>query len=270
MVNKEYEQPQGLKVQWASVEIYRDTESYDCDVVLNTIKKWCEDHKSQYVIMLHDKDIYSKDTFKNHILVGKKGDKKKPHYHCLVSLPYRRYLNDLSIAFGIEDRWIKKLKTERDFDNMIVYVTHLRNPEKQYYPPENWDTNIREYCEYIYNLSEEQMENDIGNPVHAFLHNVLRTIDHIVTYQFMYRWLEANDFTLMDIQKSWKILSDMLIEHNRQFEMVTINERLSDKCRALEDDKAKLMKNLDVVIEENMRLRGISEEEDKNIFDEEE
>lgn len=112
-------------IRYCSIELYKVSSSYDSKQILQNIKEYCISYSCSYVIVYHDKDVYTEDTFDNKKrLIGVKGQPKKPHYHILLLFPYPRPKSDVAQKIGIEERWILKLKKESDFDNMIWYCTH--------------------------------------------------------------------------------------------------------------------------------------------------
>lgn len=130
--DKKNDLPKSPTIQYCSIELYKVSDSYDSESVLQSIKKDALPDKSAYVIAYHDRDVFTENTFNSYKqLIGVKGEPKKPHYHILVRLPYRMYRCDLAQKLGIEERWILKLKKESDFDNMIWYLTHEKYEDIQ-------------------------------------------------------------------------------------------------------------------------------------------
>ena len=112
-------------IKYCSIELYEVSDSYDSKQVIQNIKTYCMENKTSYVIAYHDLDVFTENAFNSHHeLIAHEGDRKKPHYHILLSFPYRMYKSDIALKFGIDERWILKLKKESDFNNMIFYVTH--------------------------------------------------------------------------------------------------------------------------------------------------
>lgn len=131
-LEKKSNEPKSITLQYCSIELYQVSDSYDSEQVLQRIKTDCLPPKTAYVIALHDRDVYTEDTFNSYKeLIGTKGQKKASHYHILLKLPYRMYRCDIANKLGIEERWILKLKKEQDFDNMIWYVTHEKYEDIQ-------------------------------------------------------------------------------------------------------------------------------------------
>lgn len=123
---------QKTSVRYCSIELYSVSDSYDCEQVLQTIKEYCVSNGCSYVIAFHDRDIYTENNFDSRKrLIGVKGQPKKPHYHVLIMFPYSRPRSDVALAFGIDERWILKLRKESDFDNMIWYLTHEKYEDIQ-------------------------------------------------------------------------------------------------------------------------------------------
>ena len=207
---------QKTTIQYCSIELYSVSDSYDCESILLQIKKDSLQNKSAYVIAYHDQDIYSENTFDSYKrLVGVKGQPKKPHYHVLIRLPYRMERSDVALKYGINERWILKLKKEADFDRMIWYVSHEQYDTaiKHHYDYHSFDTNIFEYVEYIMNVNRNRISNNI-HIITKFLEFANDYDDRKISYQVMYKYLFDVGYTMHDIKDSYQQLKDILNEHN--------------------------------------------------------
>lgn len=227
---KEHNEQKTMKQ--CSVELYTVSESYDFGTVYQNIKTYCEKHKASYVAMLHDSDYYTENTFDSRKqLIGTKGQKKRDHYHVLVSFAYRVTLSDFALAIGIEDRWIKCLTHEYDFDNMIVYLTHIKyDPAvKHHYPVENFETNIFDYCRFIYDQTVEKMENEKNNPV-EYARKLLESVAHKMRMVDLVTAM-LEDYDLNVINKYYRILKDYVFEHNQTVDTASVSEILEDKIK---------------------------------------
>lgn len=242
MPTKEYTQNQKT-LKYCSVELYPDSDSYNFDKVYSNLKDYCSLHKVSYVSMYHDSDFYSENTFNSQKeLIGVKGQKKKNHYHVLLSFVNRVGLNDLSLALGIEDRWIKILKHDYDFDNMIVYLTHIKYDEsvKHHYSPTLFDSNISDYCTFIYDRAISELESNSNNPV-SYTMKLLQGLNHKTNVQQIIEVL-MYEFDINAINKYYRIIKDLIFEHNQGKDVEDKEQILKDKIKAetvrehLEDD----------------------------------
>lgn len=240
--NKEYTQEQKT-LKYCSIELYPDSKSYNFDKVYSNLKEYCNLHHTSYVSMFHDSDYYSENTFNSYKeLIGVKGEKKKSHYHVLLSFANRVGLNDIALAFGIEDRWIKILKHDYDFDNMIVYLTHIKYDEsvKHHYSPSLFDSNILDYCKFIYDHALKQLESESNNPVQYTMY-VLKGLSHKTRVTDIVSVL-LDTFDLNVINKYYRIIRDLVFEHNQNVDVEEKEEILTEKIKGaqvkekLEDD----------------------------------
>lgn len=261
--NKEYDKEQKT-MEYCSIEVYEVSESYDSEKVINNIKNYCASHNGRYAIMLHNKDYYSENTFdSNYRLIGRKGDKKANHYHCVISFKNRVYLNDIALKFGIEDRWIKILKHDYDFDNMIVYCTHVKYDPlvKEHYSPTLFDSNILDYCSYLYDhvvqMIESEDNNIIGYVIEFFGH-----IKKKCSYESVFGAILQGNYSVSDYNKYYRVIKDLLIEHNQLFDAKIQEEKTTDMIQMLQGQLADVQHNLDVVLNENKKLRGIGEDKE--------
>lgn len=271
--NKEYEAPKGLTIQYCALEIYETSDDYNGrsgeDILMN-IRDQATKHKFNYAIMKHDRDIFNENTFdKNRKLIGIKGNSKKVHWHVVIALPYRMPLSDVALWFGLPDRFITKLKTEKDFDNMLVYLTHIKYPEDQkaHYEPDQVITNIPEYFRYMYDLALKQIEDNQQNII-TFVIIYLSGIKHKVDFNKLIPDLQI-EYQINDILKYFRIIEKLVQEHNHKFDIDVQHEKSTDMIKVMQGQIADLQHNLDVVLNENMELRGIgcdSDKEERKVF----
>lgn len=265
---KNYDKEQKT-IKYCSIEVYEVSKDYDSKKVIDSIKSYCASHNCRYAIMLHNKDYYSEDTFdSDYRLIGRKGDKKANHYHCLISFKNRVGLNDIALAFGVEDRWIKILKHDYDFDNMIVYVTHVKYDPvvKAHYDPSLFDSNIQDYCSYLYDHIVSDLESEQNN-ICTYVVEYLGSLKKKCSYENLMLAIFQGGYGLNDYNKYYRVIKDLLIEHNQMFDSKVQEEKTTDMIQMLQGQLADVQKNLDVVLDENMKLRGIGEDKEERIFE---
>lgn len=256
-------------LKFCSIEIYEVSKDYDSKKVIESIKDYCASHNCKYAIMLHNNDFYTKDTFDSDFrLIGHKGDKKANHYHCLIAFKNRVGLNDIAIAFGVEDRWIKILKHDYDFDNMVVYLTHIKYDPlvKTHYSPTLFDSNIQDYCSYLYDQVVSDMESEQNN-ICTFVIAYLHTLEKKCTYESLIMAIFQGGYGLNEYNKYYRVIKDLLIEHNQNFDSEVNAEKTTDMIQMLQGQLADVQHNLDVVLDENMKLRGIGDEKKERLFE---
>lgn len=266
--DKDFDEPIGLTLQYCCLEIYENSNDYNGKTgqqIIDLIKKESIG-KYSFTIIFHDCDYYNENTFdKNRNLVGIKGKKKANHYHVVLGFRYRVKLSDISQKFGIADRFIKKLKKEIDYDNMLVYLTHIKYAEnvKHHYPINAIDSNIFDYNLYLYDkaLSEiEQNTNNIINEVYTILQTNkskrFKTSD-------MYQSITLKGYGINEFNKYYRIIRDMITEHNQDLgardDSKATRMMLHQTQRKLDD----ALQNVNVLATENMKLRGINVEDEK-------
>lgn len=261
---KEYDAPVGLTLQYCALEIYEESEDYGRSGQSIIDQIIANDKKCSYAIMKHDNDFFSENTFNyRKELIGTKGQKKKNHWHVIIGFPYRVSLSDVALWLNIPDRFITKLKGEKDFDNMLVYLTHIKYPEDQktHYPMDLLISNITEYVQFLYDRALKEIEENQTNIV-TYVIGYLIDVHHKIDYSKLITDLQIN-YQINDVLKYLRIIEKLVQEHNHRYDMVDENAGIKAKLQAVQNDCVELQKNCDVLAEDNMRLRGMDIDEKK-------
>lgn len=123
--------------------LYPDSESYDCEILLSTIRSKFID----WAYILHDKDT---DEY---------GDLKKPHIHW-VGRATPRCLSVVANFLGLPENDIEVVK---NFDNMVMYLIHLNDIDKFQYSPDDVETNLPNIGQLLRRQSEGQIVKDLAS-----------------------------------------------------------------------------------------------------------
>lgn len=123
--------------------LYPDSESYDCETLLSTIRSKFID----WAYILHDKD-----TDENGVL-------KKPHFHW-VGRATPRCLSVVANFLGLPENDIEVVK---NFDNMVMYLIHLNDIDKFQYSPDDVETNLPNIGQLLRRQSEGQIVKDLAS-----------------------------------------------------------------------------------------------------------
>jgi hypothetical protein len=123
--------------------LYPDSESYDCEILLSTIRSKFID----WAYILHDKDV------------DENGELKKPHIHW-VGRATPRCLSVVSNFLGLPENDIEVVK---NFDNMVMYLIHLNDIDKFQYSPDDVETNLPNIGQILRRLSEGQIVKDLAS-----------------------------------------------------------------------------------------------------------
>lgn len=123
--------------------LYPDSESYDCETLLSTIRSKFID----WAYILHDKD-----TDGNGVL-------KKPHIHW-VGRATPRCLSVVANFLGLPENDIEVVK---NFDNMVMYLIHLNDIDKFQYSPDDVETNLPNIAQLLRRQSEGQIVKDLAS-----------------------------------------------------------------------------------------------------------
>lgn len=123
--------------------LYPDSESYDCESLLSTIRSKFID----WAYILHDKDF------------NENGELKKPHIHW-VGRATPRCLSVVSNFLGLPENDIEVVK---NFDNMVMYLIHLNDIDKFQYSPDDVETNLPNIGQLLRRQSEGQIVKDLAS-----------------------------------------------------------------------------------------------------------
>lgn len=123
--------------------LYPDSESYDCETLLSTIRSKFTD----WAYILHDKDV------------DENGELKKPHIHW-VGRATPRCLSVVSNFLGLPENDIEVVK---NFDNMVMYLIHLNDIDKFQYSPDDVETNLPNIGQLLRRQSEGQIVKDLAS-----------------------------------------------------------------------------------------------------------
>lgn len=112
------------------IELYPDSESYNCNDLLKVVESFPE-----YAYILHDMDVKIET-----------GEMKKPHYHCVIRTN-PSLLSTIQNKFkGLSSQFIE---VSHEFKWCIRYLVHLDDSEKFQYPQENIHSNIVDLLLYL-------------------------------------------------------------------------------------------------------------------------
>lgn len=112
------------------IELYPDSESYNCDSLLKIVETFPE-----YAYILHDMDV-KQET----------GELKKPHYHCVVRTNPSLFSTILNKFPGLTSNFIE---VSHEFKWCLRYLLHLDDSEKFQYSADLIHHNIVDINLYL-------------------------------------------------------------------------------------------------------------------------
>lgn len=266
-----YSKPIGMTIKYCSLLLYEKSDSYGGRTgkdIIDEIVKLSEEMKFNYSYIYHDDDYFDEDTFdSNKHLIGVKGEKKDNHYHVVIGFRYRIVLSDFALKLHIEDRFIEKLKKEIDYDNMLVYLTHIRSPNKTVYGIGLVHSNIMEYNRYLYEKALEQLDQNKKNIINHCIDFIKSKKSKKIRYIDLYNYLIGMDIGINEYNKYYRIIKDLVIDHNQLIAIRDDNKAIRSRLKETQNLLTQAESNYRKSAEENMRLRGIDiEEEREGIF----
>lgn len=122
--------------------IYPDSESYDYQKVLETIKAKFK----EWAFCAHDSDV------------NDEGETKKLHIHW-VGRGDPRTLSAVAKFMGLAEH---DIEIGRNFKSLLQYLVHLNDPDKFQYSPDSVESNIPDIGKYLRNMSEGQIVKDLA------------------------------------------------------------------------------------------------------------
>lgn len=148
--------------------LYPDSESYDCETLLSTIRSKFID----WAYILHDKDV------------NENGELKKPHIHW-VGRATPRCLSVVSNFLGLPENDIEVVKS---FDNMVMYLIHLNDIDKFQYSPDDVETNLPNISQLLRRQSEGQIVKDLASAkMHKSWYDLVQYAVDINSYDILRR-----------------------------------------------------------------------------------
>lgn len=148
--------------------LYPDSESYDCETLLSTIRSKFID----WAYIQHDKDV------------NENGELKKPHIHW-VGRATPRCLSVVSNFLGLPENDIEVVK---NFDNMVMYLIHLNDIDKFQYSPDDVETNLPNISQLLRRKSEGQIVKDLASAkMHKSWYDLVQYAVDIDSYDILRR-----------------------------------------------------------------------------------
>lgn len=133
-----------------------------------------------FAYILHDRDIFLKDVYdKDHKLIHKAGDKKKPHYHVLFYFPNPRSLDKIK-----EELKVDYLEPS-SFYSMCRYLCHIDNKNKAQYSVDLITTNMPDRVFTCFNKE-----------INSSLLDSKLLIDYLKSKQYNVSFTQLIDFAL--------------------------------------------------------------------------
>lgn len=131
------------KIRNFSGVLYPDSESYNCNEVIDRIKSKFK----QWAFCLHDMDV------------NDEGELKKAHIHW-VGAGDARTLASCAKILGLKENEIEICKNCK---LMVRYFLHLDDPDKYQYAAEDLDTNWKNIDQIIRTADEGSLALDLAN-----------------------------------------------------------------------------------------------------------
>lgn len=154
-----------------------------------------KNNKYNSISILHDMDIYEQGELK--------GQKKKPHYHFIISFANARYLTSVAKELNLENYELEPVDYYR---GSLRYLLHLDNPEK---------------AQYFETFAFGSLYNDLLKAIDTDTEGqkVLKIIDYIesqktqLTTSTVVKWCCDNN--CYDVcRRSASFIRDIIREHN--------------------------------------------------------
>lgn len=223
------------------LELYPDDNNYCFNDVLNHLINYADEHNFMFAYIYHDKDVFEKTTYDNdHRIKGRKGDNKKSHIHFVLcsNLQVPFVISDVFLGVNFPARFIQIVKP-KNIDDVILYLSHIKYPNKYRYDENDIETNRKEY---VLTLHQDYKPSSAVNFVCSYLANN----NSYVSFSKLWNvCLNQNDIPFNDYLKCYNLIKDILKEHNESTREELIKgglydlEKIKASVRA-ESEKEKL------------------------------
>lgn len=148
-----------------------------------------------YAYILHNMDKWEKDKINENTgeIEYKKGDKKKEHWHVLITFPNARSDETIKEILGNEKIHIEK----SSFYQMARYLVHKDNPNKWQYKNEEIITNMKDRIE---NALKREIQAEEEKAMILLDYIFQNTNQSILTFKQLTQYAIDND-CLTELQK---------------------------------------------------------------------
>lgn len=200
--------------------LYRSSEDYNADEVLEKALAFVQKRHGTYAYIWHDRDVITQPEFDDlgHLLYAQ-GELKKEHCHLVLMFPVQTYMSDLSLAIGLKDQFIEMVKP-KNTGNVLLYLTHIKYPDKYQYPVESVFTDVPEYLQYLYDGYRDRKVSIVTSTI-----AICKTYPKKLTIAEIYVALvdqlghDQNDF-----RKYYSTIKDIVREHNIEVDIVDFKD----------------------------------------------
>lgn len=111
-----------------------------------------EEHKYRFVAMRHDKDTWTEAECKDGAHTP--GELKKAHWHIVIKCKQARWNTAIAKQLGIATNYLQECA---DFDEAVLYLTHVNQPEKYQYDSSEAFGNLTAHLEKLLLDDDEGM-----------------------------------------------------------------------------------------------------------------
>jgi len=223
---KKDETEQSVKTVCLNIELYPDDTNYNYQEVLNKLVSECDRKGHTYAFIIHDKDVYTKNTFdRNYKLIGRKGDIKKVHCHFIVLFKNGEPVDDGDFLLNIPlpSRFVRTVPKSK-IENAVLYLSHIKYPEKHFYHWSLINTNNREYID---GLHEDYRPSSAVN----FVIHYIQNLNYVRFSDVWQQALNISGIGYQDYMKSYSAIKDIINQHNNDFKEKKLEYDISDKIR---------------------------------------
>lgn len=168
------------------LKLFDDYQSHKKAIFQEIYNRISENFELEVIALnIHDMDISEMhpDTF------------VAPHVHGVVKFKVKRSISQLAEVLGIGAEFIKKTERHRyNFENLMAYLIHAKNPDKHMYSPENVETfGTFDYLSYFQSKEKQWKEYKATCKREDSKLSLAYTLDQIYNGTLSYRDLMLDD-----------------------------------------------------------------------------
>lgn len=202
-------------------ELYPDAQNYDCDKVLNrAIKKQANGIIHNYAFILHDQDEWTKKDFMaGKCVAGQIGEKKKTHYHLMVS-----FYNSVSILSCLKHLGLNQAFTPENLtEDRNIVKSYKENCLYYLHAGDKWKDKHRYDIEQLITSDKVMVENLLNNnkldTLNDYLPMIMEYIDNakIINIKNIYKFAIGVDKDCLKCvlkANNYRFIKDMIDIHN--------------------------------------------------------
>lgn len=137
-------------------------------------------HYDNFIYVLHDQDTYDEDIIEDGIIIHKKGDLKKAHYHVLLYFPNQKKVSTLINQLNIQ---LNNIYPISSFTGQLRYLVHYDDEDKFQYPRSCVKGSLYMLSKFNKSFALVTDETEMVGEIYQFIYsNYCNTLQDLLTF----------------------------------------------------------------------------------------